>query len=112
MNEAFNSYIEAGSAGQRELFGRLHDIILGLYPDSRQVIYYNLPTFKSGRGQVSLGFWKDGVTLYTTSPANIDPFRGARPKIKTNKASINFRLTDDLPVDDVQAVIRRAMGDG
>lgn len=112
MNEAFNSYLASGSAGQQALFGRLHTIILDLYPDARQVIYYNLPTFKSGRGQVSLGFWKDGVTLYTTGAAHIDPFRAARPKIKTNKASINFRLTDELPVDDVRAVIRRAMGDG
>ena len=112
MNEAFRDYIDAGSAGQQALFGRLNDIVLGLYPDARQVIYYNLPTFKSGRGQVSLGYWKDGVTLYTTAAANIDPFRAARPKIKTNKASINFRLGDELPVDDVQAVIRRSMGDG
>lgn len=110
MNDDIQRYIDNGSAGQQALFGRLRDLVLRLYPDARETLYYNLPTFKTGAGQVSLGFWKDGVTLYTTSPDNLAAFKAAHPKFKTNKASINFRLGDELPVDGLTAVIRRAMG--
>lgn len=109
MNDDIQSLIDAGSAEQQALLGRLRELILRLYPDAHQLVYYRLPTFKTAAGQVSLGYWKDGVTLYTTSPNYITPFKAAHPKIKTNKASINFRLGDELPLDDVAAVIRRAM---
>lgn len=110
MNDDIQQIIASGSAEQQTLFNRLQSLILALYPGARTVIYYRLPTYKSDAGQVSLGYWKDGVSLYTTSPANIDPFRAAQPKIKTNKASINFKTGAELPEDDVRAVIRRAMG--
>jgi len=42
-------------------------------------------------------------------PQYIDPFRAAHPRIKTNKASINFKLGDELPAEDVKGVITRAM---
>ena len=109
MNDDIQSLIDAGSAEQQALLGRLRALILRLYPDARQVIYYRLPTFKTAAGQVSLGYWKEGVTLYTTSPDNLAAFKTAHPKIKTNKASINFRLGDELPLDDVAEVVQRAM---
>lgn len=112
MNDDIQRYIDNGSAEQQALLGRLRDLVLRLYPDARETLYYNLPTFKSGAGQLSLGYWKDGVTLYTTHPDHVAPFRAAHPKIKTNKASINFRLGDELPIDGLTAVIRRAMGGG
>jgi hypothetical protein len=42
--------------------------IVGLYPEAEMVISYQVPTYKVGRGRVSLGLWKDGVSLYTTDP--------------------------------------------
>ena len=109
MNDDIQHFIDGGSAEQQALFARLQALVLELYPDAKAVMYYRLPTWKSSAGQMSLGYWKDGVSLYTTGPQYIDPFRAAHPRIKTNKASINFKLGDELPVEDVKGVITRAM---
>jgi hypothetical protein len=58
---------------------------------------------------VQLSYWKDGVTLLTMHPDLIAEFKAKHPKLKTNKASINFKLTDDIPEADVRHVIERAM---
>lgn len=109
MNDDIQRFIDGGSAEQQALFARLRALVVELYPDAEAVMYYRLPTWKSSAGQMSLGYWKDGVSLYTTGPHYIDAFRAAHPRIKTNKASINFKLGDELPIEDVKGVITRAM---
>jgi uncharacterized protein YdhG (YjbR/CyaY superfamily) len=109
MDEAVQRYIDAIPAEQKPLFDRLQSHILELYPDAEVVISYQIPTYKAGGGRVSLGLWKDGVSLYTTDPRHIATFKSKHPTIKTGKASLNFRLTDELPEKDVREVINRAI---
>jgi uncharacterized protein YdhG (YjbR/CyaY superfamily) len=109
MDEAFERYIDAIPPEQRPLFDRLQSLILELYPDAEIVISYQIPTYKAAGGRVSLGLWKEGVSLYTTDPQHIDEFKSQHPAIKTGKASLNFRVTDELPENDVKKVVNRAM---
>jgi uncharacterized protein YdhG (YjbR/CyaY superfamily) len=112
MDEAVQRYIDAIPAEQKALFDRLQSLILELYPDAEIAISYQLPTYKASGGRVSLGLWKEGVSLYTTDPHHVDEFRSQHPAIKTGKASLNFRVTDELPEDDVKKVVNRAMQAG
>jgi uncharacterized protein YdhG (YjbR/CyaY superfamily) len=109
MDEAVQRYIDAIPPEQRSLFDRLQSLILELYPDAEIVISYQIPTYKAAGGRVSLGLWKEGVSLYTTDPQHIDEFKSQHPAIKTGKASLNFRVTDELPENDVKKVVNRAM---
>lgn len=102
-------YIDALDAAHRRLFDHLHHLILDELPDAQVVISYKIPLYKVGRRHVGLNARRpDGVTLTTTSPDHIDAFRRRHPGFKTNKASIQFRLDDELPDDDIRDVIRRA----
>jgi uncharacterized protein YdhG (YjbR/CyaY superfamily) len=109
MDEAVRRYVDAIPAEQRSLFDRLQSLILDLYPDAEVVISYQVPTYKARGGRVSLGLWKDGVSLYTTDPRHIEPFKTKHPRVKTGKASLNFKLADELPEQDVREVVERAM---
>jgi uncharacterized protein YdhG (YjbR/CyaY superfamily) len=109
LDESVRNYIDAIPGEQRPLFDRLHSLILDLYPDAEVVISYQVPTYKAAGGRVSLGLWKDGVSLYTTGPEYIETFKARHPKIRTGKASLNFRLTDDLPEEGVREVVRQAI---
>jgi uncharacterized protein YdhG (YjbR/CyaY superfamily) len=109
VDEAVQRYIDAIPAEQRPLFDRLQSLVLELYPDAEVVISYQIPTYKARGGRVSLGLWKDGVSLYTTDPQHIEEFKSRQPTIKTGKASVNFRLTDELPEEDARQVIKRAI---
>lgn len=109
VDEAVQRYIDAIPAEQRPLFDRLQSLILELYPDAEIVLSYQVPTYKARGGRVSLGLWKDGVSLYTTGPQYIEKFKSKHLKVKSGKASLNFRLTDDLPEQDLREVIRQAI---
>ncbi|MGH3005805.1 MAG: hypothetical protein ACRDOS_07895 [Gaiellaceae bacterium] len=85
MDEAVQRYIDAISAEQKPLFDRLQTLILELYPDAEIVISYQIPTYKARGGQLSLGLWKSGVSLYTTDPQHIEKFKSRHPTIKTGK---------------------------
>ena len=109
MDEAVQGYVDGIPKEQKPLFDRLQSLILELYPDAEIVISYQVPTYKARGGRVSLGLWKDGVSLYTTDPQHIEKFKSRHPTIKTGKASLNFRLTDELPEKDVREVVNRAI---
>jgi uncharacterized protein YdhG (YjbR/CyaY superfamily) len=109
MDEAVQTYIDAIPADRKPLFDRLQSLILELYPDAEIVISYQIPTYKARGERISLGLWEKGVSLYTTDPQHIENFRSRHPTIKTGKASLNFKLTDELPEDDIREVIRQAI---
>lgn len=93
----------------RPLFDKLQAIILGLYPDAEIKISYGVPTYKAKAGWVSLGYRKDGVTLYTNGPRHLDPITSKYPQIKTGKGSLKFTLQDSVPVTALKKVIKHAI---
>ncbi|MFN2387178.1 MAG: iron chaperone [Thermoanaerobaculia bacterium] len=104
-------YALAGPKAHRARFAELQALIRRLYPKTEAVISYGIPTDRARAGWVGLGYWKDGVSLYTNGPQHIADFKAAYPKIKTGKGSINFRVTDEVPFAGVKRVIRHAMED-
>ncbi|MHB0856633.1 MAG: DUF1801 domain-containing protein [Anaerolineae bacterium] len=109
MNDQVQRFMNAVPEDRKPLFDRLHALILSLYPDAQIVISYQVPTYKVKSGWVALGYWKAGVSLYTNNPQHIAEFAARHPHIKTNKASINLKLTDEVPMEDLEQVIRHAM---
>jgi uncharacterized protein YdhG (YjbR/CyaY superfamily) len=109
MDRSVQGYIDAIPPDHRPLFERLQILILDVCPDAEIVISYQVPTYKAPGGRVSLGVWKDGVSLYTTDPRHIEAFKQRHPSVKTGKASLNFRLSDELPENDVREAVARAL---
>lgn len=102
-------YIAALPTTHRPLFDRLHNLILDELPDAEVVIAYQIPLYKVGGRHVGLNCRRaGGVTLTTTAPDHIAEFRRRHPQFKTNKASIQFDFDDELPEQDIRAVVRRA----
>lgn len=109
MTDEFLQYFGSVSDERRALLDALHELIAGLYPQASQVISYGVPTYRLRTGWVSIGYWKGGVSLYTNGPHNIAEFTERYPAIKAGKGSLNFRLSDQLPLEALGNVIRRAM---
>jgi uncharacterized protein YdhG (YjbR/CyaY superfamily) len=106
MDPDVQSYIDAIPERQRALFDRLQSLILELYPNAKIGISYRIPSYKVGRRRVYLGLWKGGVSLHALS---VEGFKQRHPSIKTGKGSLNFKLTDELPEDDIRDVIKRVL---
>ena len=93
----------------RGLLAKIQALILDLYPRAEAVISYQIPTYKAKSGWVALGYWSGGVSLYTNGPQHIEEFKAKYPAVKTGKGSINFRVTDAVPVAALRKVIRHAI---
>ncbi len=109
MNAEIDNYIEAVTDERQELFKRLQSIILRLYPAANIRLSYKIPTYRIESRWVALGYWKDGVSIYTNNTDHIAQFKARYPTVKTGKASINFKMTDGIPIDAVESVIKHAM---
>lgn len=101
---------------------RLHEIIVGLYPDAVIDMAYKMPTYKnvvgggSGdkggdepAGWVAIANQKRYVSLYTCGAHHLVKFKQKHPDIKTGTGCINFRPTDKIPTAAVKQVVRHAM---
>ena len=109
MNKEVQLYVDAVPDERKPLFDRLHALIMGLYPNAEVVMSYRIPTYRAKSGWVALGSWKDGVSLYTNGAHHIAEFKAKYPAIKTGKGSINFKITDVVPVAALKRVIRHAI---
>ncbi len=112
MKRDIQEYVKSGSADQRKLFAQLEKIILELYPRAEIAISYGVPTYGTKPGRVGLGYWKGGVSFFPYSGSALDGFRDKYPMVKTGKGSINFKLSDKVPVAAMKKLIKRAMERG
>jgi uncharacterized protein YdhG (YjbR/CyaY superfamily) len=106
---AVRKYVQAVSDERRSLFDDLEQLILDMYPDAEVAIAYGVPTYGTKPARVGLGYWKQGVSFYPYSGSALGEFRQKYPTIKTTKGSINFRLSDKVPVGALKKIIRHAM---
>ncbi len=106
---AVRTYLRAVTDERRALFDRLESMILELYPEAEAGIAYGVPTYWAKSGRVGLGFWSQGVSFYPYGGSYLDEFRARHPSIQTGKGTINFKLTDRLPIAGLRQVIRRSI---
>jgi uncharacterized protein YdhG (YjbR/CyaY superfamily) len=109
MKDDVRRYKASVSGERRALFDRLEKIVLDMYPRAEVGIAYGVPTYGTKPARVGLGYWKEGVSFYPYSGSALSEFRRKHPTIKTTKGSVNFKVTDRLPVAAIKKLIRQAM---
>ncbi len=105
-------YLEDIPPERAEKMNSLIDLIKELYPDAAESMKYKMPTYESPEGWVAVANQKNYVSLYTCSPEHLVEFKKKHPKIKTGKGCINFTNSVDIPLDDLESVIKSAMSRG
>ena len=109
MNRDVNQYLAAVDAPRKAKVDALHALILRLYPAASVDMSYKMPTYRVGDGWVALANQKNYVSLYTCGYHHIEGFKEKHPGIKSGKGCLNFRDRDELPLDDLETVIRHAI---
>jgi uncharacterized protein YdhG (YjbR/CyaY superfamily) len=103
-------YINDVQDSRRELFLKLHNLVLKLYPDIGMKVSYNIPKYSYSNDEwVFVSYNKQGVTLHVGYKGNIPEFSARYPKFKTGKACVHFKPKDDIPWQDVEALIKQAV---
>ena len=88
----------------------VHQQILKLYPAIQPNLKYKMPTYESENGWIAIGNQKNYWSVYTCSLDKIGPYIQRYPGIKHGKGCINFRKKDELDLDALQQVIKKALG--
>lgn len=109
MIKDVKKYIAEIPVERKNRFDSLHSLILRLYPDASVDMEYRMPTYRIGEGWVALANQKNYISLYTCGYHHIETFKTQHPQIKTGKGCINFRDKDEVPLKDLEAVIRHAI---
>lgn len=104
-----DEYLDAQPAPRARRLRELRDLIERLCPRARVSMKYRMPTFECEEGWVAIANQKHYVSLYTCSAVHLEAFRLAHPKIRTGKGCVNLRDRDELPVRDLEPVIRSAL---
>ena len=109
MDKGVQGYFDAVPEDRKPLLGRLHALIMDLYPDAEVRMWYRMPTYRARSGWVALANQKHYVSLYTNGAHHIAGFKARYPSIKTGTGCINLKVTDPFPVAALKRVVRHAM---
>jgi uncharacterized protein YdhG (YjbR/CyaY superfamily) len=100
VDQAVRDYIDAVAPEHRELFDRLHRLILAAHPDVAVVLSYKIPTYKAGRRRLYLGAWQHGVSLYGWPQERGAEFSARHPELRTSKGTLRLRPQDAAGIPD------------
>jgi len=109
VNRDVKGYFDAVPADKRAYIEKLHALILKQFSQAEVVISYGILMYRVKQGWVGLGCWKGGVSLYTSGTHHLEEFKARHPGVKCGKGSINLKLGEALPLNDLKQVIRHAM---
>ena len=109
MNEAVKMYFESVPHERKGMVMKLHELIVGLYPDAEVDMSYKMPTYRANNSWVCWANQKSYVSLYTCGAPHIAEFKKKYPDIKTGKGCINFKPSDPFSVTALKKVIRHAI---
>ena len=101
------AYIDAIDPRHRPLFDRVHDLVLGEFPDAEIVFSYRLPTFEVGKRRMHVGAWQHGVSIYGITPERDGGFGERHPSLRTGKGTL--RLTHEVDDAELRALIHAAL---
>ena len=109
MNKEVQRYMDAVPEDRKQVVGKLHALIIGLYPNAEVDMSYKMPTYKAKGGWVAWANQKRYVSFYTCGPHHIAEFKEKYPAIKTGKGCINFKPTDTIPEAALKQVVKHAI---
>jgi uncharacterized protein YdhG (YjbR/CyaY superfamily) len=102
---AVDAYIEAQSEHVRERLTELRRTIARAAPEASEKISYGAPTFDYHGNLVHYAAFRNHIGFYPT-PSGIEAFENELQRYKHAKGSVQFPLTEPLPLDLVASIVQ------
>lgn len=109
MEKDASQYVFLADGERRELFQKLQELILKLYPKAEMKVHYTMLRFAVESGFVYLNYWKEGVTLDIGEGQHLQKFKAKYPRYKIGKCSVSLKARGELPWQDIENLIRYGM---
>ena len=111
MDAAVQAYVDGLDDAHRELFLRLHGLVLETVPDAEVRLSYGMPTYQVGKKRLYLAAWKHGVSIYGWSAGRDGGFSERHAALKSGAGTIKLRPADaeQIPDDEFRELARAAL---
>ena len=112
MDKEVKGYLDALSEQRSQRLVSIHKRIVKLFPEAEVSMKYKMPTYMLETGWLSIGNQKNYISVYTCGAHHLAGFREKHPQIKGGKGCLNFKDKVEIPLDDLEEVIRHALLEG
>ncbi len=103
--DAVDQYIQAQPESTRALLTQLRAAIRRAAPGATEKISYGIPTFDYHGNLVHFAAFKRHIGFYP-APSGIEAFKDEVARFKHAKGSIQFPLTDPLPLALITRIVQ------
>jgi uncharacterized protein YdhG (YjbR/CyaY superfamily) len=104
LPKTVGAYINAASKDSRQKLRKMRACIRKLAPGSTETLKYGMPAFCYRRILVIFGVFKHHIGFYPTAAA-MRPFAEDLTKFVTARGSIQFPLTQPLPLPLIRKIV-------
>jgi uncharacterized protein YdhG (YjbR/CyaY superfamily) len=98
MDDAVRQYIDRIPAGRRQLFDRVHRLVVDSHPDVAIGLSYGMPTYRTGSRRLHVAAWKHGISFYGWGDGG--GFLERHPGLHNGKGTIRVRPSDADAITD------------
>jgi uncharacterized protein YdhG (YjbR/CyaY superfamily) len=109
MNSDVQAFIDTADPARKELYLKIQAMIYEVQPSIETKKAYGVVKYYYGKSCIYLGYWKQGVSIYPGYIDELSDFRTKYPTIKTRVGTINLKLTDDIPWQDLREIIAKKL---
>ncbi len=100
MEDDLVTYVAAIPPEHRQLFDRVHRLILEACPSVEVGMSYNMPTYRVGKRRLHVAAWKHGVSIYGWKANGDGGFTRRHPELQTSTGTIQLRNDQQPAVGD------------
>jgi len=104
QSESIDDYIAGFPAEIQVLLQQMRRTIHEAAPEATEAISYQMPTFKLHGNLVHFAAFKDHIGFFP-APSGIDAFTEEIAPYRTGKGTLQFSLTEPLPLDLVWRIV-------
>jgi uncharacterized protein YdhG (YjbR/CyaY superfamily) len=104
-------YIAAIAPQHRDLFDRVHRLILEACPDAEVVLAYKMPTYRIGKRRLNVATWSHGVSIYGWKTHGDGGLTRRHPELQTSPGTIQLQTdhAHEIPDQEIRDLARAAL---
>jgi uncharacterized protein YdhG (YjbR/CyaY superfamily) len=103
--DTIDDYIKSFPEDTRRLLNQMRSTIQKTAPDATEKISYGMPTFYYNGNLVHFAAFKNHIGFFPT-PSAIEEFEKELKTYKTSKGTVQFPLTDPLPLKLIERMVK------
>jgi len=100
-----DEYISTFPKNIQTILQELRQVIRDVAPEAKEVISYQIPTFKLNGNLVHFAAFKDHISFFPTS-SGVEAFKRELSDYETSKGTIRFPLDKPIPFDLIKRIVK------